>query len=69
MPRPSPVSKTMGSLSPSLWMYSNVKSKKEKDIDSQTVIKKTKNFMTTKLILTSMDWLRHFYLTNTVLKF
>lgn len=40
MPRPSPVSKTMGSLSPSLWMYSNVKSKKETDIDSQTIIKK-----------------------------
>lgn len=28
MPRPSPLSKIIGSLSPSLCMYSNVKSKK-----------------------------------------
>lgn len=48
MPRPSPVSKTMGSLSPSLWMYSNVKSKKEKDIDSQTVIKNKKKLYDNK---------------------
>lgn len=54
MPRPSPVSKTMGSLSPSLWMYSNVKSRKETDIDTvPTVIKKNDN---KPFILTGMDW-------------